>query len=73
MALDKGRIIPYNNLAIGVWRSLVSRLVRVQEAPGSNPGTPTKRKSCRLIGRIFFCTIHFALFNIHYSFWDRIF
>ena len=42
MALDKGRIIPYNDLAIGVWRSLVSRLVRVQEAPGSNPGTPTK-------------------------------
>ena len=25
-----------------MWRSLVSRLVRVQEAPGSNPGTPTK-------------------------------
>ena len=42
MALDKGKIIPYNDLAIGVWRSLVSRLVRVQEAPGSNPGTPTK-------------------------------
>ena len=32
----------YNNLAIGVWRSLVSRLVRVQEASGSNPDTPTK-------------------------------
>lgn len=33
----------YNRIAfiIGVWRSLVSRLVRVQEAPGSNPGTPT--------------------------------
>ena len=42
MALDKGRIIPYNDLAIGVWRSLVSRLVRVQEASGSNPDTPTK-------------------------------
>ena len=26
----------------GVWRSLVSRLVRVQEAVGSNPATPTK-------------------------------
>ena len=24
-----------------MWRSLVSRLVRDQEAPGSNPGTPT--------------------------------
>ncbi len=44
MALDKGRIIPYNDLAIGVWRSLVSRLVRVQEAPGSNPGTPTRKR-----------------------------
>ena len=32
----------YNILAIGVWRSLVSRLVRVQEASGSNPDTPTK-------------------------------
>ena len=27
----------------GVWRSLVSRLVRVQEAAGSNPATPTMR------------------------------
>ena len=32
----------YNNkVLIGVWRSLVSRLVRVQEAVGSNPATPT--------------------------------
>ena len=30
--------------SIGAWRSLVSRLVRVQEAPGSNPGAPTKMK-----------------------------
>ena len=34
----------YNDLAIGVWRSLVSRLVRVQEASGSNPDTPTKKE-----------------------------
>ncbi len=27
--------------AVGVWRSLVSRLVRDQEAMGSNPVTPT--------------------------------
>ena len=26
-----------------MWRSLVSRLVRVQEASGSNPDTPTKK------------------------------
>ena len=30
-----------SKLNSGVWRSLVSRLVRDQEAPGSNPGTPT--------------------------------
>ena len=30
-------------IGLRVWRSLVSRLVRVQEAPGSNPGTPTKK------------------------------
>ena len=29
-------------MTFGVWRSLVSRLVRVQEAWGSNPHTPTK-------------------------------
>ena len=40
--LDNQRIIHYNIWAIGVWRSLVSRLVRVQEASGSNPDTPTK-------------------------------
>ena len=34
----------YNILDFGVWRSLVSRLVRVQEASGSNPDTPTKNK-----------------------------
>ena len=26
---------------LGVWRSLVARLLWEQEAPGSNPGTPT--------------------------------
>ena len=31
-------------LYIGAWRSLVSRLVRDQEAPGSNPGAPTRKK-----------------------------
>ena len=40
--LDKSVNNQYNILAIGVWRSLVSRLVRVQEASGSNPDTPTK-------------------------------
>ena len=42
--LDKSLEFYYNTLAIGVWRSLVSRLVRVQEASGSNPDTPTKRQ-----------------------------
>ena len=40
--LDKTGNNQYNIWAIGVWRSLVSRLVRVQEASGSNPDTPTK-------------------------------
>ena len=39
--LDKSKFSQYNIWAIGVWRSLVSRLVRVQEASGSNPDTPT--------------------------------
>ena len=40
---------------IGVWRSLVSRLVRVQEASGSNPDTPTKK------GRLPFGSLPFLL------------
>ena len=45
MPLDNGEIIHYNTRVNGVWRSLVSRLVRVQEASGSNPDTPTIEKS----------------------------
>ena len=41
-SLDKLRSNAYNMFAFGVWRSLVSRLVRDQEATGSNPVTPTK-------------------------------
>ena len=44
ISLDTGLLSEYNSMAIGVWRSLVSRLVRVQEASGSNPDTPTTRK-----------------------------
>ena len=43
LGVDNRGIFHYNDLAIGVWRSLVSRLVRVQEASGSNPDTPTKK------------------------------
>ena len=42
--LDNKEYFPYNVVVIGVWRSLVSRLVRVQEASGSNPDTPTKKQ-----------------------------
>ena len=45
LVLDFVMKIHYNIKTIGVWRSLVSRLVRVQEASGSNPDTPTKRKA----------------------------
>ena len=47
--LDKRQNLRYNNQAFGVWRSLVSRLVRDQEASGSSPDTPTiltKRYRC---------------------------
>ena len=47
LTLDKGLLFEYNIPAIGVWRSLVSRLVRVQEASGSNPDTPTKNSQNR--------------------------
>ena len=43
-ALDRSGYFEYNIMDNGVWRSLVSRLVRVQEASGSNPDTPTKRR-----------------------------
>ena len=39
--VDIRGLFRYNIQDFGVWRSLVSRLVRVQEASGSNPDTPT--------------------------------
>ena len=63
--LDNEALFHYNNLAIGVWRSLVSRLVRVQEASGSNPDTPTNGKSLETqrVSRLFLfgdtlCELH---------------
>ena len=43
--LDRSGYFEYNVMVNGVWRSLVSRLVRVQEAGGSNPPTPTTENS----------------------------
>ena len=37
----------------GVWRSLVARVVRDDEAAGSNPVTPTNVKSRSFTGRLF--------------------
>ena len=45
--VDRMEFLDYNTLGFGVWRSLVSRLVRVQEASGSNPDTPTIEKQYR--------------------------
>ena len=56
--------IEYNTLAIGVWRSLVSRLVRVQEAAGSNPATPTKSHYTIRAGRNRIYLRHFPA-NVH--------
>lgn len=41
--VDKSGSFDYNTKAIGVWLSLVERLVRDQEAGGSSPLTPTMR------------------------------
>ncbi len=38
----------------GVWRSLVARFVRVEEAIGSNPVTPTKQKVMFFANMAFF-------------------
>ena len=70
-ALDNPWIIHYNGQAIGVWRSLVSRMVRVHEAAGSNPATPTMGKSFQglPIFHLFFLKLHicvqlFAVFSL---------
>ena len=61
--LDITAFFHYNVLAIGVWRSLVSRLVRVQEAAGSNPATPTKRNDSFRQKAV----VSFVLFFFHSS------
>ena len=38
----------------GVWRSLVARFVRDEEAVGSNPATPTGNRRDRLVPAIFY-------------------
>ena len=56
-ALDRSGYFEYNVMVSGVWRSLVSRLVRVQEASGSNPDTPTKRRPSERMAFFFFVII----------------
>ena len=41
------------NVAIGVWLSLVERLVRDQEAAGSNPVTPTTKVKATTVALFF--------------------
>ena len=41
MTLEISRPMRYNNHCVGMWLSLVERLVRDQEAAGSNPVIPT--------------------------------
>ena len=43
----------YSN-GTGVWRSLVARFVRDEEAVGSNPATPTGNRRDRLVPAIFY-------------------
>ena len=42
------------SLGTGVWRSLVARFVRDEEAVGSNPATPTGNRRDRLVPAIFY-------------------
>lgn len=62
MPLDNREIIHYNTSVNGVWRSLVSRLVRVQEAWGSNPHTPTKIDKFRINLSIFLLSKSYLTF-----------
>ena len=59
-ALDRSGYFEYNVMVNGVWRSLVSRLVRVQEASGSNPDTPTKRRPSERMAFFFFDYCQFS-------------
>ena len=43
----------YSN-GTGVWRSLVARFVRDEEAVGSNPATPTVNRRDRLVPAILY-------------------
>ena len=42
------------SLGTGVWRSLVARFVRDEEAVGSNPATPTVNRRDRLVPAILY-------------------
>ncbi len=53
--LDKGRKMRYNEHAFGVMAQLVERLVRNEEASGSNPLSSTKKIRMVFAVRIF-CT-----------------
>ena len=65
--VNKLKGLIYNNQAVrkttysGVWRSLVSRLVRDQEAMGSSPVTPT----------IFYESIHLKVSAFFVGLWSR--
>ena len=51
---DRRRSASIGRRTIGVWRSLVARFVRDEEAVGSNPATPTSknRRSRPLLGGV---------------------
>ena len=47
----------YNHSVVGMWRSLVARIVRDDEAAGSNPVIPTtfESKTVCITQAVFFC------------------
>ena len=55
--------------SIRVWRSLVSRLVRVQEAVGSNPVTRTKKGTCIFASAFFAANVTFRTHGLLQAAW----
>ena len=43
----------FRSVGTGVWRSLVARFVRDEEAVGSNPATPTGNRRDQMVPAIF--------------------
>lgn len=59
-ALARPRAHPYNFELVGAYSSVGERFPHTEEVPGSNPGTPIKRKEPHIV-RLFFCFLGLRL------------